>query len=221
MPVSTAQCIFATSPIFCALFAHLYLHEKVTKFDVIPIFTSFIGILIINNPHQDQDALVDPTKLTYSARDKLIGTLFALSGACGGAMANITKRLMKTGIHYSISPFWFACGCTFWSPMAHISYTTRRETQSEYIGHKYDLFAFVLIFLCSITTFFGQVLQSKAFQMNKANRVATLAYLQIVVMFMWDIIFFNSHLRPTDVIGSIMIVGVIFIITLARAFEII
>ena len=136
-------------------------------------------------------------------------------------MANITKRLMKTGIHYSVSPFWFASGCTFWSPIAHIVYTQRRPPTEPLIGHKYDITAIILIFLCSITTFFGQILQSKAFQLNKANRIATLTYLQIVIMFLWDIIFFKAHLRITDIIGSVMIVGVIFVITLGRAFEII
>ena len=65
-------------------------------------------------------------KLTYSTRDILIGTLFALSGALGGACANITKRIMKNGINFSVSPFWFAAGCSFWSPIVHSIYTERK-----------------------------------------------------------------------------------------------
>ena len=118
MPVGTANCIFAVMPIFMALIAYFYLNEKITRYEIIPIFTSFIGIIIINNPPEDESAK-SSDKLTYSSRDILIGTLFALSGAVGGAIANTTKRLMKTGINFSISPFWFAAGCTFWSPIIH------------------------------------------------------------------------------------------------------
>ena len=28
-------------------------------------------------------------------------------------------RYMREGIHYSIGPFWFAAGCSFWSPIVH------------------------------------------------------------------------------------------------------
>ena len=50
MPVGVANCIFATMPIIMAVIAHFYLHEKITRYEIIPIFTSFIGILIINHP---------------------------------------------------------------------------------------------------------------------------------------------------------------------------
>jgi drug/metabolite transporter (DMT)-like permease len=50
MPISLSSCIISTCPIWLAIIAHFYLGEKISKFDVFAIFTSFAGVLIINNP---------------------------------------------------------------------------------------------------------------------------------------------------------------------------
>ena len=43
-------------------------------------------------------------------------------------------------------------------------------------------------------------------------------YLQIVVAFLWDILIFKTKLKITDIIGSILIIGVVFSFSLAKAF---
>jgi drug/metabolite transporter (DMT)-like permease len=48
--------------------------------------------------------------------------------------------------------------------------------------------------------------------------VATINYLQIVTAFLWDFLFFNTKLKSTDIIGSVIIIFFIFVITIARAF---
>jgi drug/metabolite transporter (DMT)-like permease len=50
MPVSTASCIFFTCPIWTAVLALIFLKEKINKYDILQIFSAFVGILIINNP---------------------------------------------------------------------------------------------------------------------------------------------------------------------------
>ena len=50
MPITLASCITTTAPIWLAILAHFYLGETISKFDVFAIFTSFAGVLIINNP---------------------------------------------------------------------------------------------------------------------------------------------------------------------------
>ena len=52
MPVSTASCIFFTCPIWTALLAFFFLKEKINKYDIIQIISSFIGSLIISNPFE-------------------------------------------------------------------------------------------------------------------------------------------------------------------------
>jgi len=113
MPVSTASCIFFTLPIWSALYAFVFIKEKLSWYDIVLLISAFIGVLIINNPWEEtsEDSI-------EQKQDILIGSAFALSGALGGAFAVLAMRIMRN-MHYSISPFWFASGCTFWSPIVH------------------------------------------------------------------------------------------------------
>ena len=54
MPVSTAGCIFFTMPLWVALIAFFLLKENLSKFDVFSIITAFLGVLVINNPWQEE-----------------------------------------------------------------------------------------------------------------------------------------------------------------------
>lgn len=117
MPVSTAGCIFFTMPIWVAVIAFFFLKEKLTKIDVTSLIMAFIGVIVINKPWDRDSGETDDSE--YSDKDIFIGTIYAVTGAIGGACALICMRIMRDGIHYSISPFWFASGCTFWSPFFH------------------------------------------------------------------------------------------------------
>ena len=46
-------------------------------------------------------------------------------------------------------------------------------------------------------------------------------YIQIVSGFMWDIILFKTKLKPTDIIGSLVIIGTLFIFAMLKAFGVI
>jgi drug/metabolite transporter (DMT)-like permease len=54
MPVSTAGCIFFTMPLWTALIAFFLLKESLSKYDVFSIITAFLGVLVINNPWQEE-----------------------------------------------------------------------------------------------------------------------------------------------------------------------
>ena len=49
----------------------------------------------------------------------LIGTAFSLIGAISFSTVQILMRHMKSNIHYSIAPFYFATACTFGSMFGH------------------------------------------------------------------------------------------------------
>ena len=55
MPVSTASCIYFTLPIWTAIIAFVFLNEKINKYDVLQIFSAFLGIMIINNPFSSNE----------------------------------------------------------------------------------------------------------------------------------------------------------------------
>lgn len=108
VPITISNCIFQTMPVWTGLLTYFYLKERITWLDVVSIITSFTGVIIINNPFEQ----IEGQQL--QKRNMLIGSLFAFSGAIFGSFANLCMRVM-TKIHYTLSPFWFACGSTFWS----------------------------------------------------------------------------------------------------------
>ena len=61
MPVSTASCIYFTLPIWTAVLAFFFLNEKINKYDVLQIFSAFLGIIIINNPFSSNEIPANDT----------------------------------------------------------------------------------------------------------------------------------------------------------------
>ena len=176
MPVGTSACIFFTLPIWSALWAYIFIKEKLQVLDVVSIFFAFAGVVIINRPWESGTD-------NKEAKSYLIGSAFALSGAMLGAFAVLCMRIMRDGIHYSISPFWFASGCTFWSSIVHIIqlngswYNDEDQLIRDRTTTVYDWTTIALIAVASIGSFFGQIFGSRAFQLEKAARIAALSYL--------------------------------------------
>ena len=165
LPVSIAGCIFHTIPIWSALLAYIFINETLQIYDIISIFTAFVGVLIINNPWSDQadqqqqlesGSFID-TKV-YTTRDTIIGTTFCIVGAIGASSAFLCMRIMRGDIHFSISPFWFSIGCTFLSPIFSASQMSQQEMTTTYTWEMGTIIA-----AASITSFLAQVTQSRAY----------------------------------------------------------
>ena len=140
LPVSTAGTIFFTQPIWTALLAWVFAKETLSIYDIISIFTAFLGVLIINNPWQetvaydthsiDRESFKDVK--VYTAQDTLIGSIYAITGAIGAATAFLCMRIMRNDIHYSVSPFWLGIGCTSLSPLFSMGQMAKAETTTVY-----------------------------------------------------------------------------------------
>lgn len=149
MPVTVASCIFFTAPIWTALLAHCLFKESMSRWDIISIAASFLGVLIVNNPFAENNS-----ESKRSFHDLLLGTIYAVTGALGCSAAFLCMRHMREGIHYTISPFWFASGCSFMSPLLFCFTHNADDKQSSTV---YDRYTILLIFLSSFFSFFGQV----------------------------------------------------------------
>jgi len=164
MPVSQASVIFFTGPLIAALMAFFYLKERITIFDIACLICSFVGVILINNPFRESVA--------REGDNKIIGSAFAIIGAFGAASAWLCMRIMSKDIHFSISPFYFSLGATFFSPAFAIMSVTANEHTTIY-----DLKTVVLLLAASFVSFIGQVYQSKAYQIEKTARVAAMNYI--------------------------------------------
>ena len=48
--LSTANSMFFTFPIWSAIFAWIFLKEKIAVFDIVSLICAFIGVIVINEP---------------------------------------------------------------------------------------------------------------------------------------------------------------------------
>jgi len=93
--VSNALFLVFTAPIFSAIFARIFLKEKIGKNTVIGIGVVMVGIAI----------MLDPRTFSISSKDTLGSILALLSGIFYAAMAVAAKPLMKKVSGY-YSTFW-------------------------------------------------------------------------------------------------------------------
>ena len=154
MPVSTASCVFFIFPIFSVLFARIFLKESMSNLDIIQLSMAFLGVIVINNPleHISQE---EQTLNTFTRLDYIIGSLIAVSGAVAAGGVSCVMRFMNQGIHYSISPFWYASGCTMFSPIFHTFLVNNSTTYVDRKTPTYDFISILLISVASIGACFG------------------------------------------------------------------
>ena len=50
IPVSIGHCLYATGPLLVAVFARIWLKERLSKFDIMAIIMAFVGVILINYP---------------------------------------------------------------------------------------------------------------------------------------------------------------------------
>jgi drug/metabolite transporter (DMT)-like permease len=101
-----------TNPVFTALAARFYLKERLSYYDWIGVFVSFLGILLIQNPFGQHGS-------EGTSYDDLIGTLLALNGAITGAYIGISVRILTkyAKLDYMVTPMGYAIGNLFLCPL--------------------------------------------------------------------------------------------------------
>ena len=77
---------------------------------------------------------------------------------------------------------------------------------------------FFLLFFTGVFGWLAQEGVSKAISIEKAGRVAVLNYLQIVICFLFDILFLERKVRWTDIIGTIFIIFFTFLGSVKKCF---
>jgi drug/metabolite transporter (DMT)-like permease len=123
---------------------------------------AFLGVVVINNPLEHLSA-EEAAKDTFTRMDYIIGSAIALSGAVAAGGVSVVMRFMNKGIHYSISPFWYASGCTMFSPIFHSILVDNSITYEGRITPRYDWWSIFLISIPCVGSCFGQILCSRAY----------------------------------------------------------
>jgi drug/metabolite transporter (DMT)-like permease len=96
------------------------------------------------------------------------GSLAAVGGAVFYAIAQMQTRKLGKKVHFLVPPFYQAIFSAFISPLLMILFLRYRTAHTTYYGW----FEIGMIILISVCMFLAQVFATKAYQNDKAGRIA-------------------------------------------------
>ncbi|KFB43565.1 AGAP001214-PA-like protein [Anopheles sinensis] len=200
MPLADASVIIFSTPVFVAIFARLFLREACGMFNIITIFLTLIGVVLITKPpflFGDNLVTIIDEQVMESNYD-IWGPVAALSSTLFGANAYVLLRALK-GLHFSVIMTNFGSFALIYTLVV-----------CYYIGALcwplcgMDRFLVVALALFS---FGGQILLTLALQYEQAGPVAIARSADIVFAFVWQIMFFKETPSLYSILGALLVVS--------------
>ncbi|XP_003747400.1 solute carrier family 35 member G1-like [Galendromus occidentalis] len=198
IPLGDASTIIFSSPLFVALLARLFLREACSVSQILMCFLTVIGIALISKlpmlfGGEDYAAIVFGEN-----KERLYGLLSALSSCVFAATVIVLLRKLKELDPYVIM---FNFG---WIALV-LSVCGLFLFQGTIIMPRNDLDA-VLLLALALLSFSGQLMLTLSLRCEQAGPVSVMrATVDIVAVFMWQVIFFNE-IPDQYTIGGVIIV---------------
>lgn len=177
-----------------AVIAYFALNESLALIDWLAIIVSFAGILVIQNPWAH-----DATP----SFNEFHGTMAALGGALFIAIAQMQTRQLRKRVHFLVVPFYQAIFSAFIAPLLMIVFLRYRTAHTTHYGW----FESGIIIVIAFLQFGAQVFATKAYQIDKAGRVAPVNQIQIIFNWILDFALIGTIPTSHELIGGLMIVG--------------
>ncbi|CAI2373296.1 unnamed protein product [Moneuplotes crassus] len=201
--ISKSNILFFTGPLYVPFLSYFFLKEGISKIDILALVMGFSGILLINSPKDGPQ----------EGSNDLLGGIFAAVGGLTASFAWVSIRKMGSKVHFTVPCFYFSLGTTVTSIIFYL-YNIQGTPHSA----KYDWYSIMLIMFASFFQFAGQILQSLAYQHEKASRIAVFYYFQTALVFMYDYFFFSITFGSLEIIGAVLIISCNFTIALLKFF---
>lgn len=194
LPIGEFQAILFINPIVIFLLAYPILGEPVGLIEAVAVCFSFIGTLCIVRP---SIIFGDADRTQNEAKDKALGTAFALSGALLVAVVMVTVRFIGKRVQSVVLAFSFhSFSCVFGATLLLLGAQQAVWPSLEdalYLGG------------VSVSSFFGQIMLNYSYSTLPASRASSLNYLQVAFSFLLGWIFLGEVALPWSIIGSILI----------------
>eukprot|EP00826_Nyctotherus_ovalis_P009372 TRINITY_DN12470_c0_g2_i1.p1 TRINITY_DN12470_c0_g2~~TRINITY_DN12470_c0_g2_i1.p1 ORF type:complete len:298 (-),score=27.69 TRINITY_DN12470_c0_g2_i1:285-1178(-) len=208
MSFSKATSIFFIYPVFAMITGYLVLNEKITQYDIISSVLSFtevihcfyfytyysLLIVIVFDPHSSKKINSTQTEMVWAPVVPVLAALFCV-------FSDICTRALGSAIHSTVSPVYFGLGdCIASSLLIQLNY----YIAGTMIHYTPEIILYLL--LISASGFIAQWLHTKAFQLEKAGRVAAITYLQVVKACFIDVLLFEIPIRGLQLVGVVLVV---------------
>lgn len=186
LPLADATLLQYTHPAFTAILALIFLGESVKRSTLICIILSFVGLIVMVRPGVSGAILGLPP----------LSLMAALAGAFGSAVAYVIVRRLSQTEDSSVIIFYF--------PLIAL------PVSLAFLGNDFvfpEFHQLLLLFLVGVFTQVGQVGLTKAMALEKASRVTSYSYIQVVFSAILGIIFFAEVPTLWTLMGGTFIIS--------------
>ena len=199
LPLADATVIQYTNPVFVALFAAIFLKERLSARQLVGLVVSLSGVVLIAQP-----------SFLFGAREVARLPPFAvgvaLLGAIISAAAYTTVRALSGKAHAMVVVFYFPLIAT---PLAI-------PTAIPVLSMP-DAWGWFLLLSVGVCTQIAQVFMTRGLHLERAGPATSITYLQIVFAYIWGMMIFGERPTLLSLAGSLLVVGSSLAVALSRS----
>ncbi|MDP5077037.1 MAG: DMT family transporter [Nonlabens sp.] len=179
LPVGTAVTLRYLSPVFAAIFALVFLKERIRPVQWLFFMISFVGVLVIKG---------------FDEQVEFVGlVLVVLSAIVLGSVYVVISKIGKQDHPLVIVNYFMAIGVLVGGVLALSDW--RNPVGMEW----------VILGSLGVVGFIGQYFMTKAFQIASTTQVAPLAYLEVIFTVLLGILWFSDSYTYLAIIGILLV----------------
>ncbi|MBD3793587.1 MAG: DMT family transporter [Campylobacterales bacterium] len=205
IPLGEAVTYNKTSPIFVAIFAYLFLNEKLSRWAILAVVLGFVGIVLIAQPEGGSFDKYD---------------LLGIFSGIGAALAYTSIRELRQ--YYDTRAIVMSfMGVGTLAPLLLMLVTPYINAPQE-LDFMFAPFVmpegiiWFYVFMMGISATFSQVLMTKAYELTKAGIVGTISYTNIVFALIIGIALGDPIPDIWTFIGTILVIASGLLVALAK-----
>lgn len=180
LPVGTAVVLRYLSPVFAAIFAVIWLKEKIKPIQWLFFLLAFSGVLVMKG---------------YDSDLSIIGLILVFSSALVMGLVFVTiSKIGKQDHPVVIINYFMAIGTLLGGLLALNDWKTPQGNEWLILGS------------LGMVGYIGQLFMTKAFQIASTNQVAPLKYLEVIFTVFIGVFWFLEVYTIWSVLGMVMVI---------------
>ncbi|MGJ5640863.1 DMT family transporter [Formosa sp. S-31] len=191
LPIGTAVSLRYLAPIFAAIFAVLFLKEKIWKLQWLFFIIAFLGVIILKG--------LDTQVNTYGL------ILVLIASVTSGTVYVIINKIGKSEHPVVVVNYFMVIATLFGGVLSINNWVTPKG------------FEWLFLFLLGVFGYFGQLFMTKAFQGAKTSVVAPFKYVEVIFTMLLGVSLFSEVYTSWSLLGISMIIIALILNTLYKA----
>eukprot|EP01026_Neomeris_dumetosa_P067942 TRINITY_DN6641_c0_g1_i4.p1 TRINITY_DN6641_c0_g1~~TRINITY_DN6641_c0_g1_i4.p1 ORF type:complete len:453 (-),score=51.33 TRINITY_DN6641_c0_g1_i4:380-1738(-) len=198
LPIGETIAIFFLNAATTAILGWLILGQKINIWGAIGILSSIVGVVFVSHPpflfggHEEWGS------------ERTLGVACCLFASFMAGVAFVMIRLIGKRESPVTVSLWFHSVSLIGVVFVIVGYPFKASIPSVVDA--------LMLGVISFTSFFGQLLLSRAFQIDKPSKIAAINYMQVVFSYGWGLIFLGDSVTVLGLIGVVFVaIGVVLV----------